>query len=74
MIGPIVEQIAEENTGRIKVGKLNIDDNMDIGRKYEIQSIPALMLFKNGEPVAGIIGLVSKPKIQEMIDKHLEKD
>ena len=71
LIAPVVEQLAEENTGKIKVAKMNVDDNQATAQQYGIQSIPTLLLFKNGEAVDRIIGIQFKPKIQSMIDSHL---
>ena len=66
MISPIVEQLAEEYTGALKVGKVNVDENMNLASQYRIMSIPAIMFFKNGEVADQIIGAVPK---QQLIDK-----
>lgn len=66
MVSPIVEQLAEEYTGALKVGKVNVDENMNLASQYRIMSIPAIMFFKNGEVVDQIIGAVPK---QQLIDK-----
>ena len=60
MIAPVLEEIAEEHAGKLQIGKLNIDDNLDVTRRFEVMSIPTLILFKNGEPQARLIG--AKPK------------
>lgn len=62
MIAPILEEIADEHDGKIEIAKLNIDDNLDITRRYDVMSIPTLILFKNGEPQVRLIG--AKPKAQ----------
>lgn len=71
MIGPLVEKIAEEYQGKIKVGKLNVDENPDIAAKYGIISIPTLMVFKNGEIVNQQAGAGSKAHIEGLFTPHL---
>ena len=56
MIAPIVEEIAEEYEGKIKVGKVNVDDEGDLASEYRIASIPTLLIFKNGEIVHTLVG------------------
>ena len=62
MISPVLEEIAEEQAGKIRIGKLNIDDNLDVTRRFEVMSIPTLLLFKDGEVQKRIVG--AKPKGQ----------
>ena len=71
MVAPIVEEIAGEYDGKIKVGKLNTDENQGVAAKYGIMSIPTLMIFKNGEPAERIIGAQSKQAITAKIDSVL---
>ena len=71
MVSPFVEQIAEEYKDRLKVVKLNVDENQGIPAKYGIMSIPTLLLFKGGEPRETIVGALPKDKIVEAISKHL---
>ncbi|MBI2486656.1 MAG: thioredoxin [Deltaproteobacteria bacterium] len=71
MIAPVVEEIATSYTGRLKVGKVNVDDNQEITMKYGIRSIPTLILFKNGKAVDQIIGAVPKSEIERIIKKAL---
>ena len=68
MMAPIVEEIGEEYKGKVKVGKLNIDDNMKIAQKYNIMTIPTLTVFKNGEPVQSFSGVRSKDDLRNMSD------
>ncbi len=62
VILPILEEIAEEQAGKIQIAKLNIDDSLEVTRRLEVLSIPTLILFKDGEPAVRVIG--SKPKGQ----------
>ena len=71
MIAPILDEIASEYTGRIKVAKLNIDDNPQTPPKYGIRGIPTLMLFKDGEVEATKVGAVSKSQLTAFIDSNL---
>ena len=71
MIGPIVEEIATEYTGKAKIGKMNIDMNPGIPMKYGVRSIPTLLVFKNGEVVDKIVGAVPKTSITDKIDNQL---
>ncbi len=67
-VGPIVEEIAEEYNGKLKVGKLNIDENPKSTRRYGIRGIPTLIIFKDGEPADKIIGAIPKRGIVEVIE------
>ncbi len=71
MLAPVVEEIATSYTGRLKVGKVNVDDNQEITMKYGIRSIPTLILFKNGKAVDQVIGAVPKSEIERMVKKAL---
>ena len=66
MMSPIVDEIAEENTN-IKVGKVNVDDNMEVAEKYQIMSIPTIMVVKGGEVTKQFVGVTSKSEIEEAI-------
>ena len=71
LIGPIVEEIADEYEGKVKVGKLNVDVNPQVSVKYGIRSIPALLIFKNGEVAEQIVGAVPKVHIKKHLDSVL---
>jgi thioredoxin len=71
MIAPILEEIATEYNGKIKVAKLNIDDNPQTPPKYGIRGIPTLMLFKNGNVEATKVGALSKSQLTAFIDSNL---
>ncbi len=72
-LAPLVEEMAEEYNGRLKVRKLNVDDNPLTSSKYEIMSIPTLLIFKGGEARERIIGLVSKTELEAKIKSCLEE-
>jgi thioredoxin 1 len=71
MIAPHVKQIAQEQAGALKVAKMDIDDNPATPGRYGIMSIPTLMLFKNGQVVARIVGAMPKDRIMAQILPHL---
>ena len=69
-IAPMIEELSAENTGSVKIGKLNIDDNPQAAQKYGVSSIPTLMLFKGGEVVERFVGVQPKARLQEALDSH----
>ncbi|MBI5461598.1 MAG: thioredoxin TrxA [Gammaproteobacteria bacterium] len=71
MIAPILDEIAAEYTGKVKVAKLNIDENPQTPPRYGIRGIPTLMLFKNGNVEATKVGAVSKSQLTAFIDSNL---
>ncbi len=71
MVGPIVDELAGEYEGKAKVGKVNVDHNPEISVKYGIRSIPALMIFKNGEVVDTVVGAVPKTHLKKKLDAQL---
>jgi len=71
MIGPIIQEIAGEYAGRIKVGKMNVDNNPVIPPQYGIRSIPSLLIFKDGAVSDQIVGAVPKNNITEVLDRVL---
>jgi thioredoxin 1 len=71
MIAPILDDISKEYAGRLKVAKLNIDDNQQTPPKYGIRGIPTLMLFKNGNVEATKVGALSKSQLTAFIDSNL---
>ena len=71
MIAPILDDISKEYAGRLKVAKLNIDDNQQTPPKYGIRGIPTLMLFKNGSVEATKVGALSKSQLTAFIDSNL---
>jgi len=71
MIAPVLEEIAQEYNGRVKVAKINIDQNQDTPRKYAVRGIPTLMLFKNGAVEATKVGAVSKSQLSAFLEDNL---
>lgn len=68
MLAPILEEIDRDYEGRIKVGKVNVDEEMELARQFGVASIPMLLLFKNGQPVAKSVGYRSKAEIVDLIE------
>lgn len=71
MVGPVMEDVAKEMEGKVKVGKVNVDEEGGLGQEYEIMSIPAVFVFKNGEVVEKLIGAMAKESYIEALEKHL---
>jgi thioredoxin 1 len=71
MIGPILEESARSYAGQIQVAKVNIDENPKAPSRYNVRSIPTLMLFKNGQPVATKIGALSKSQLTAFVEDNL---
>jgi thioredoxin 1 len=71
MIAPAVEEIAGLYAGRAKVGKLNVDENGSVTSRYNIRSIPTLLIFKNGEIKDQLVGTTSKANLAKLLDKNL---
>lgn len=68
MIGPALEEISQEMGGKVKIAKLNVDENQQTAMKYGVRSIPTLILFKNGAPAATQVGAVPKGKLVDWIN------
>jgi thioredoxin 1 len=64
-VGPLLEELAAENEGRIKVGKVNVDEEASLAEKHEVASIPTLILYKDGKPDRRLVGAVPKQKLQD---------
>jgi thioredoxin 1 len=71
MIAPILDDVAKEYAGKLKIAKLNIDENQDTPPKYGIRGIPTLMLFKNGDVAATKVGALSKSQLAAFIDANI---
>lgn len=71
MMAPIVEGLAQGYDGKVKVGKLNIDDEMEIAQQYRVMSIPTFILFKDGKAVETSVGAMSKDELESKLQKVL---
>ena len=71
MVGPVVEELAGDYEGKVKVGKVDVDNNPQVSMQYGIRSIPSLLIFKNGDVVDQIIGAVPKAHLQKQLDAQL---
>jgi thioredoxin len=70
-IAPILEELATEQAGRLNVGKLNVDENLRVAQEFSVMSIPTLILFKGGEPVARLVGAKPKGALLQELSAYL---
>ena len=68
---PVVEDIAKQTQGKLVVGKMNIDDHPNTVGRFGVQAIPTLLIFKHGEVVDKVVGLVNRAKLLELVQKHM---
>jgi thioredoxin 1 len=68
-VGPVIEELAAEYSGKVKIAKLNVDENKEVPGKYGVRGIPTLMLFKDGKVVDQVVGAHPKNRIKELLDK-----
>jgi thioredoxin 1 len=71
MIAPILEEIAAEHEGKLRIAKLNVDDSPDVARRYDVMSIPTLIVFKDGEPAKRLIGAKGKGQLLQELSEFL---
>lgn len=71
MVAPVLDQIAGEREGRVRIAKLNVDENQDLAMRYRVSSIPTLILFKGGQVADRILGAVPKGAIEQFLDRNL---
>jgi len=71
MMGPIVKEMADAYDGKMKIGKLNIDEEMDIAQKYRVMSIPTFIIFKNGQALETMVGGMPKNELENKIKQTL---
>ena len=72
MQGPIVDELEKEFAGQpVKIGKIDVDESNDLAQKYQVMSVPTLILFKNGEPVETMVGLKSKEALKKKIELRI---
>jgi thioredoxin 1 len=70
MIGPLIEKLAKEMEGTVKIGKVNVDESSGTASQYGVMSIPTLMIFKGGKPVGTKMGFMPEPQLREFIKAH----
>lgn len=70
-IGPVIDDLANQYDGKVVIGKINVDEESDLARKYKVMSIPTVMLFRNGEVVDKVVGLRSKEDLEELINSNM---
>ena len=70
-IAPLLEEVAKEYSGKVKVAKVNVDENQDLAKKYNVRAIPTLMLFKDGNVQASKLGMMSKPQLTAFLDSNI---
>ncbi len=68
MIAPVIEELATEYQGKVKIGKINVDEEQNSSKKYKVMSIPTLIFFKDGEEVDKLVGMVSKEQLVEKLE------
>ena len=73
MLSPTVEEIAREKAGKLKVVKLNVDENMNATGRYNIRGIPTLLIFKGGQVAEQIVGAVPKEQIEKVLERHISQ-
>ena len=71
VVGPIVDQLADELKGKLKVAKIDIDENQELAGKFNVMSIPTLIIFKGGAPVEQMVGAMPKDQLLKKINPHL---
>ena len=71
MIGPVIDELANDFKGKAIIGKMNVDENSEVSSQFGIRSIPTILFFKNGEQVDKVVGLLTKPALEEKINSLL---
>lgn len=71
MVGPVIDRLAESYAGKVKIGKLDVDENQITAARYSISSIPTILIFKNGKVVDGFVGAQPENAIKAKLDKYL---
>ena len=71
MIAPILKEIASENPGKIRIAKLNVDDNPDVARRFDVMSIPTMIVFKDGQPAKRMVGAKGKGQMLQELSEFL---
>ena len=71
MVAPILDEIATDNPGKVRIAKVNIDENLDLARRFDVMSIPTMILFKEGEPQVRIVGAKGKGQLLQELHPYL---
>lgn len=71
MVGPVIDELAAEFKGKVKVGKMNVDENTDVPGSYGIMSIPSVFIFKDGKPIKNLVGVQSKDTYKKAIEEAM---
>jgi thioredoxin 1 len=71
MIAPILEEIADEQAGTLRIAKVNVDESPELARRFQVMSIPTMILFRDGEPATQIVGAKGKAQLLEELSAHL---
>jgi thioredoxin 1 len=71
MIAPVLQEIADDSAGKLRVGKINVDENLELARRFEVMSIPTLILFRDGEPQHRIVGAKGKGQLLQELEAFL---
>ena len=71
MVAPILDEIAVEQQGKLRVGKINIDENLELAQRFDVMSIPTMILFKDGEPQVRIVGAKGKGQLMQELHAYL---
>jgi thioredoxin 1 len=71
MVAPVLDEIAAENPGKIKIAKLNVDDNPDIARRFDVMSIPTMIVFQDGQPAKRMVGAKGKGQLLQELSEFL---
>jgi len=71
MVAPVLDEIAADHPGKIRIGKINIDENLELARRFDVMSIPTLILFKDGEPQLRLIGAKGKGQLLQELHAYL---
>ncbi|MGB3562623.1 MAG: thioredoxin [Thermoanaerobaculia bacterium] len=71
MVAPVLEELAEQMHGKVRIAKVNVDENQDIAVQFQVSSIPTFILFKNGEAADRMLGAMPKGAFEQFIDRHI---
>ena len=71
MVAPVLDQIASERVGKVRIAKLNVDDNQNLASQFQVSSIPTFILFKDGQPADRMLGAMPKGAFEQFIDRNL---